>query len=265
MAKIELTDVSLTFTVHQQKRVTLKEYLLRGLFWQSTGRKLSVHALTGLNLTARDGDRVGIIGHNGAGKSTLLKLIAGIYPPTQGYREVEGRICSLFDISLGFEPEASGWDNITYRAYLQGETPGSLKGKIAAIAEFAELGEFLNIPVRHYSAGMMMRLAFAIATAIDPEVLLIDEVLAVGDLAFQHKARARMQEMMATARLMVVVAHDLGTIQELCNRALWMQHGQVMMDGPPDEVIAAYTQSVTPQAGPHVGAITDGAADRAAA
>lgn len=256
MAKIDLSNVSLTFTVHQQKRVTLKEYLVRGLFRSSVGGKIAVHALTGVNLEAHDGERVGIIGHNGAGKSTLLKLIAGIYPPTKGTRRVAGRICSLFDISLGFEPEASGWDNISFRAYLQGENPASLKGKMAEIAEFTELGEFLNIPVRHYSAGMLMRLAFAIATAIDPEVLLIDEVLAVGDMAFQKKAQARMREMMKTARLMVVVAHDLHTIRDLCTRCIWMQHGAVVMDGLPNDVIAAYTASVNPQAGPHVGATT---------
>jgi ABC-type polysaccharide/polyol phosphate transport system ATPase subunit len=217
---------------------------------------IAVHALSGVNLTAHDGERVGVIGHNGAGKSTLLKLIAGIYPPTKGKCAVRGRVCSLFDISLGFEPEASGWDNITYRAYLQGESPASLKGKIAEIAEFTELGDFLNIPVRHYSAGMLMRLAFAIATAIDPEVLLIDEVLAAGDMAFQQKAQARMKEMMATARLMVLVAHDLTTIRDLCTRAIWMQHGSVVMDGRPDAVIAAYAASVNPQGGPHVGAAT---------
>jgi ABC-type polysaccharide/polyol phosphate transport system ATPase subunit len=185
-----------------------------------------------------------VIGHNGAGKSTLLKLLAGIYPPTSGDRAVDGRICSLFDISLGFEPEASGWENITYRAYLQGETPATLKGKIEEIAAFTELGDFLDLPVRHYSAGMLMRLAFSIATTIEPEVLLVDEVLAVGDLSFQNKARARMREMMAAARLMVIVAHDLPTIRDLCTRVLWMEHGQVKMQGRPDEVIDAYVRSV---------------------
>lgn len=247
MAKIELDNVSLTFTVHQHKRVSLKEYLVRGLFRRSNNPPFAVHALAGVNLSARDGERVGVIGHNGAGKSTLLKLLAGIYPPTAGTRTVEGRICSLFDISLGFEPEATGWDNITYRAYLQGETPASLKGKVDAIAAFTELGDFLNVPVRHYSAGMLMRLAFSIATAIEPEVLLVDEVLAVGDLAFQHKARARMKEMMDSARLMVLVAHDLATIQEMCTTVLWMRHGQVVMQGPPGYVIDAYTESVALQ------------------
>ena len=244
MARIELTDASVTFTVRANKRISLKEYLVRGLFRRSASSAVAVHALAGVNLSARDGERVGVIGHNGAGKSTLLKLLAGIYPPTGGARAVDGKICSLFDISLGFEPEASGWENITYRAYLQGETPASLKGKIEDIAAFTELGDFLDLPVRHYSAGMLMRLAFSIATAIEPEVLLVDEVLAVGDLAFQNKARARMQEMMASARLMVIVAHDLTTIRDLCTKVLWMEHGQVRMEGPPDEVVAAYTESV---------------------
>jgi lipopolysaccharide transport system ATP-binding protein len=244
MARIELTDASVTFTVRPHKRVTLKEYLVRGLFRGSVNPAIQVHALSGINLTARDGDRVGVIGHNGAGKSTLLKLLAGIYPPTAGSREVDGTICSLFDISLGFEPEASGWDNITYRAYLQGETPTSLKGKLDGIAAFSELGDFLDLPVRHYSAGMLMRLAFSIATAIEPEVLLVDEVLAVGDLAFQNKAQARMKEMMASARVMVIVAHDLVTIRDMCTTVVWMEHGQVRMQGPPEEVIDAYVESV---------------------
>lgn len=246
MALIELTDASVTFTIRQHKRVSFKEYLVRGLFRQSVNSNVSVHALAGVNLTLRDGDRVGVIGHNGAGKSTLLKLLAGIYPPTSGGRTVEGKICSLFDISLGFEPEASGWDNIAYRAYLQGESPATLKGKIDGIAAFTELGEFLNVAVRHYSAGMMMRLAFAIATAIEPEVLLVDEVLAVGDLAFQQKAQARMREMMSSARVMVFVAHELETIRQMCNRVVWMRHGQVVMQGDPEDVIDAYIESVTP-------------------
>lgn len=255
MAKIELDDVHLTFTVHQQKRVSFKEYVVRGLFRKGGSNAVAVHALAGLNLSVHDGDRLGVIGHNGAGKSTLLKLIAGIYPPTGGEVAVDGSICSLFDISLGFEHEASGWENITYRAYLQGESPASLKGKINAIAEFTELGDFLNVPVRHYSAGMLMRLAFSIATAIEPEILLVDEVLAVGDLAFQQKAQARMKQLMSSARIMVLVAHDLGTIRTMCNRTVWMEHGVAKMDGPTDEVVDAYIASVTGKSVPHAGSL----------
>ncbi len=250
MAKIELTDVSIIFNAHPQKRVSLKEYLVRGLFRPSANPPMRVHALTGINLVARDGDRIGVIGHNGAGKSTLLKTLAGIYPPTTGTRIVDGKICSLFDIMTGFEPEATGWENILYRSYLQGETPRSIRGKLDAIAAFSELGDFLNIPVRNYSAGMMMRLAFSIATAIDPEVLLIDEVLAVGDLAFQTKAQARMRELMQSARLMVMVAHDLVSIRQMCTRVLWMAHGQIIRSGPTDEIVDEYVAAMHRQAQP---------------
>lgn len=243
MAKIELQDVSVTFNAYQQKRVSFKEYLMRGMFWGSRNPALRVRALEGVNLSARDGDRVGIIGHNGAGKSTLLKTLAGVYPPTSGTREVDGKICSLFDITLGFEFEATGWDNILYRSYLQGETPSTVRGKLDEIAAFSELGEFLSIPVRNYSAGMQMRLAFSIATAIDPEVLLIDEVLAVGDLAFQTKAKARMKELMKSSRLMVIVAHDLDAILDMCTSVIWMQHGQIVAQGPPKEIVDRYKEA----------------------
>jgi len=254
MAKIELNDLSLTFNIRQERKVTLKEYLSRMLFLPSRNPRVAVHALNDLNLTAADGDRIGIIGHNGAGKSTLLKLLAGVYPPTKGTRVVEGRICSLFDISLGFEHEANGWDNIKYRAYLMGETPDTLKKKIQGIADFSELGDFLNIPVRYYSSGMLVRLAFSISTAVEPEVLLIDEVLSAGDMSFQIKARERMKDMMASARLMVLVTHEMANIDTLCNRALWMQHGRILMDGKPAEVVEAYQRSMTaPSEAHHVG------------
>ncbi|MBN9117772.1 MAG: ABC transporter ATP-binding protein [Planctomycetes bacterium] len=245
MAKIELTDVSITFNAHQQKRVSLKEYLVRRLYNRSVNPVMRVHALSNINLTVRDGERIGVIGHNGAGKTTLLKTLAGVYPPTTGTRVVEGKICSLFDITLGFEQEATGWENVLYRSYLQGETPTSIRGKLDGIAQFAELGEFLNTAVRNYSAGMLMRLAFSIATSIDPEVLLVDEVLAVGDLAFQNKAQARMRELMSSSRLMVMVAHDLDAVRRLCTRVIWMTHGQIIMDGSPNEVIDAYVTTVT--------------------
>lgn len=250
MPRIELDDVSLTFNLRATRKTTLKEYLLRGLFLQSTNPKIAVHALNAVSLRATEGDRIGVIGHNGAGKSTLLRVLAGVYPPTSGGRLVEGKICSLFEIGLGFEMEANGWDNIAYRGYLQGETPRTLKSKIGGIAEFTELGDFLNIPVRFYSAGMLMRLAFAIATAVEPEVLLVDEVLSVGDLAFQKKASERMRGMMSKSRVMVMVSHDLSSIRNLCTHVLWLQHGSVLMQGRPDEVCDAYVRSVAPAATP---------------
>ena len=244
MARIELNNVSLTFQIRHGGRITLKEFLIRHLFRRAIPPRVQVHALQNVNLEIGEGQRVGIIGHNGAGKSTLLKVLAGIYPPTDGERIVTGQISSLFDISLGFEADANGWENIAYRGYLQGETPASIQAKMRPIAEFSELGDFLDLPVRYYSAGMLVRLAFSIATAIDPEILLVDEVLSVGDLAFQQKARERMREMMAKARLIVVVSHDLDSLAKLCDRVLWLDHGRVRQLGAAAEVIDAYARSV---------------------
>lgn len=245
MALIELDDVGLRFNVRRFGRISLKEYLLRGFFRRSKKATFEVQALENINLTIEEGDRLGIIGHNGAGKSTLLKLLAGIYPPTAGRRRVNGQISSLFDIALGFEQEASGWENIMYRGYLQGETPQSIRAKMQPIAEFSELGDFLNMPVHYYSAGMLVRLAFSVATAIQPEILIVDEVLAAGDLAFQAKARDRMRELMSTARAVIVVSHDLASLSLLCDRVVWLDHGKIRMTGSTDDVIAAYTQQVT--------------------
>jgi ABC-type polysaccharide/polyol phosphate transport system ATPase subunit len=244
MPLVHLEDVTLWFRVRCHGRVSLKEYVLRGMFRRSQQTAIEVRALSEINLSVGEGERVGIIGPNGAGKSTLLKLLAGIYPPTRGRRIVSGRISSLFDIALGFEPDATGWENIAYRSYLQGETPQSIRPKIQPIAEFSELGDFLNMPVRYYSAGMMVRLAFSIATAVEPEILIIDEVLSAGDLAFQAKARQRMSDLITSARAVIVVSHDLHSLELLCDRVLWLDHGRVRLNGPTQEVIAAYKQQV---------------------
>ena len=244
MARIELENVSLTFKVRQGGRITLKEFLVRQMFRRSTSPIIKVRALRNICLRFAEGERIGIIGHNGAGKSTLLKLLAGVYPPSKGQLTVEGRISSLFDLALGFEGDASGWENIFYRGYLQGETPKSVRAKMQGIADFSELGDFLKMPVRYYSAGMLVRLAFSIATAIEPEILLVDEVLGAGDLAFQVKARQRMLDMMSKARLIVMVSHDMESLPKLCERGIWLDHGQVRQAGPILEVIAAYTNFV---------------------
>ena len=244
MVQIDLDHVNLEFHVRQFKRLTLKEFLVRGMFKRSANPIMHVHALKDVTLQVVEGERLGILGHNGAGKSTLLKLLAGIYPPSRGTRRVVGRISSLFDIALGFELDSNGWENIYNRGYLQGQTPKSIKGKVDQIAEFSELGQSLDMPVRYYSAGMMVRLAFSIATAIDPEILLVDEVLSAGDLAFKNKARQRIDEMMAKAHLMVVVSHDLESLEKMCNRVAWLDHGRVVRTGPSAEVIAAYAASV---------------------
>jgi ABC-type polysaccharide/polyol phosphate transport system ATPase subunit len=246
MARIELDEIGLTFKVRKTRVLTLKEFLLKGMFTQARNPVMEVHALHDLNLHIKQGERLGVLGYNGAGKTTLLRLLAGIYAPTAGRLVVEGKVSSLFDINLGFEGEASGWENIAYRSYLQGETPATVRRKKMEIAEFSELGDFLNMPVRYYSAGMLVRLAFSIATAIEPEVLLVDEVLSVGDLPFQAKARERMQQMMAKAHLIVIVSHDLVSLQQTCTRAVWMHQGRIYRSGPCDDVIAAYKAASVP-------------------
>ncbi len=205
---------------------------------------MEVRALRDVTLHIGDGERLGVLGANGSGKSTLLRLLAGVYQPTAGRRHVQGKVASLFELALGFEREASGWKNILYRGYLQGETARSMRARALEIAEFSELGSFLDLPVRYYSAGMLVRLAFSIATAIDPEVLLVDEVLGAGDLAFQIKAQERLREMMGRARILVVVSHDLKALSGLCDRAVWLDHGRVQSDGSVEEVSAAYVRHV---------------------
>ena len=244
MSHIRIDDVSLRFRVRKSGRVSLKEYVLRQMFRPSRNPVIEVPALQNVSFEVREGERLGIIGRNGAGKSTLLKVLAGIYQPTTGQRFVQGRISSLFDITLGFEPEASGRQNIFYRGYLLRETPRSLRSKIQSIAEFTELGEALDMPVRYYSAGMLVRLAFAISTAIEPDVLLVDEALGAGDQGFQAKARRRMQELIGRAKLIVIVSHDLNSLAKLCDRVLWLDHGRVQQFGPVDATIAAYLRFI---------------------
>lgn len=240
MAHITFQDVAVHFELRRRRGTTLKEFLLRGMFRPQVNPKLKVRALDGVSFEVGDGERLGVIGHNGAGKSTLLKTIAGVYQPTGGRCRVDGRICSLFDVTLGFEADATGWENIAYRSYLQGETPRTIAPRLQSIAEFSELGEHLHMPVRYYSTGMAVRLGFAIATSFDPEVLVVDEILSAGDLDFQEKARRRMESMIHSARLVVLSSHDLNSLAELCDRILWIDHGRIRMHGAADEVIDAY-------------------------
>lgn len=241
MALIDFDKVDLVYPVRENRGITLKDLIVKSLLRKKgAARWSSVQALKGVSFTIGDGERVGIIGRNGAGKSTLLRAVAGVFPVYVGRRGVEGSICSLLDIGLGFEYSASGWDNIRFRGYLQGETPASIGAKLESIAAFTELGEFLNLPLHCYSTGMVMRLAFAIATCGHPEILLVDEVFATGDLGFQQKAQARMLEFMDRARIVVMVGHNLDFLEAFSTRVLWLDHGQIRADGPPRDIIAQY-------------------------
>jgi len=246
MAKIELQNARLTFRLRTGGRVGLKEFLLSGFLRKQESCYKEIHALRGIDLKVEDGQRIGIIGHNGAGKSTLIRLIAGVYGVTSGLCRVEGRISSLMDIGVGIEPNATGWNNIAYRCYLQGDTPKDVEAKRPGIADFTGLGEFLHLPIRYYSSGMYVRFAFAVATAIDPEILLLDEVFGAGDLDFQEKAQKRMHELIDKARILVFASHDLALIEKLCDRVIWMDKGTIIREGTPGDLIAQYKEKYLP-------------------
>lgn len=239
MTVIDLQNASLRFNLNAAGRVPLKDRFLQLCSGNRTPRR-HVDAVKNMNLQIRAGERIGLIGGNGAGKSSLLRLLAGIYRPTTGSLRVDGKIDSMLDLGIGIEPEATGWKNIEFRCYLRGETPKQMRAKREQIGEFSELGDHLNTLVRFYSTGMTVRLLFALATAIDPDVLLVDEVLSAGDLGFVEKARRRMIDLIEKARVLVCASHDLGSLSELCTRALWIRQGEIVADAKPDEVIREY-------------------------
>ncbi|RUX96608.1 MULTISPECIES: ABC transporter ATP-binding protein [unclassified Mesorhizobium] len=227
----------------------LKDWLVGRL----TGRKgnlstYSVNALHQLNLKIGSGERVGLIGLNGAGKSTLLKVMAKIYPPTSGKVTVRGHVCPMFEFATGFEMNQSGWDNIRIRGLLLGMSPAEIEEKLLEIGEFTELGEFLDYPVRTYSAGMFVRLAFAVSTSINPEILLIDEVMGAGDIRFADKAKRRMYEFMEQGKILVFASHAPTLLESFCKRTIWLDAGGIRMDGETSEVLERYSRANLPGA-----------------
>ncbi len=242
MPQIQLDHVDLEFRVGAERHATLQSALKRGLRRHRVETR-TVKALKDVTLSIRTGERVGLIGHNGAGKSTLLKVMAGIYPPQRGVVATEGHVCPLFEFVTGFEMEATGWENIRTRALLLGMAPKEIDQKIDSIAAFSNLGEFLDIPVRHYSSGMFVRLAFATSTAVDPQILLLDEVMAAGDAAFIDSARRRMNELMERASIVVFASHSLEVLGTFCNRTILLRQGRIVADGPTADVIQLYSTS----------------------
>ncbi|MCX7884031.1 MAG: ABC transporter ATP-binding protein [Caloramator sp.] len=239
MSYIILKNVNLIYDL--QNEFKIKDVILKNnKINNSLINNKKIHALKNINLEIKEGDRIGIIGHNGAGKSSFLKLVAGIYPPTTGNISVNGRIACLFELATGFEMEATGWDNIFLRGLMLGETPKSISKKAKEIAEFSELGEYLNIPVKYYSSGMFVRLAFSISTAIEPEILLLDEVVAAGDAAFLKKAQKRMLELIDNVKILIFVTHDMNSLNKFCNKCIWLDNGEIKMIGKTDEVSQIY-------------------------
>lgn len=245
---ISLDRVSVSFPVYQGGSRSLKK---RVLFHGSAGRigrdashKIIIEALREVSFSLSAGDRLALIGANGAGKTTLLRTIAGIYEPIEGSVVTRGRISPMFDISLGIDADLSGYDNIRLRALLLGLSPGAIEQHLPDIAQFTELGEYLDMPVRTYSSGMILRLGFAVATCFQPEILLMDEWILAGDAHFMSRAEARVQSFIERASVMVLASHNLQLCSRWCTMGVWLDQGRVREFGPVDKVIEQYTMSV---------------------
>lgn len=238
---IRLQAVNLHYASVAFKDRSLKE-LVSSIFRRASRRAVikDVHALKNISLEIKAGERVGLLGHNGAGKSTFLKTIAGLYPITSGRVDVQGEVRSLFDLSMGFEPDATGRENILYRGLLLGLSPDFMRKKEAEIVEFAGLGEFIDYPIKTYSAGMQVRLAFAISTAVGGDILLLDEVIGAGDANFMAKAKQRITSLVEQAEILVLASHDFAAMNSLCSRGLVFHRGSIIFDGPIHEAIAEY-------------------------
>jgi lipopolysaccharide transport system ATP-binding protein len=244
MVSIEFEHAFVDFPVYNADARSLKKRLIQvatgGQIGANDQGRVIVRALEDLSLKLHDGDRVGLIGHNGAGKSTLLRLISGVYEPSSGRAQTTGDVASLIDISLGIDPEATGRENIFLRGGLLGLSRSEILDQIDSIIEFSELGDFVDMPLRTYSTGMQLRLAFAVSTVVRPEILLMDEWLSVGDEGFQEKAEARLAELVRSTNILVIASHSRELISRVCNRLVWLEHGRVKMDGDPNDVAPLY-------------------------
>ncbi|WKD58517.1 ABC transporter ATP-binding protein [Corynebacterium caspium] len=249
---IDTHNACVDFPIFDAKSRSMKKAFLGaagGVIGRNASNTVVVEALKNINLHLREGDRVGLVGHNGAGKSTLLRLLSGIYEPTRGSATVSGRIAPVFDLGVGMDPEISGYENIIIRGLFLGQTRRAMRKRIDDIAEFSELGEYLNMPLRTYSTGMRVRLALGVVTSIEPEILLLDEGIGAVDAAFMSKARKRLQELVSRSGILVFASHSNDFLAQLCNTALWIDHGEIRQAGLVDEVVEAYEG---PDAGNHV-------------
>lgn len=246
MVAITLSNVGVDIPIYDVSRASLRKALIGrtvgGRFGEA-GSHVIVGALKNIDFEARDGDRIGLIGENGSGKSTLLRVISRVYPPTNGTVSIVGDISPMFDATLGMSMDATGLENIRIAGTIWGMTAAQIKGNIDDIAEFTELGDFLKVPVRTYSTGMLLRLAFAIATARQPEILLIDEIIGVGDKVFFDKAFKRLQRLVERSRILMVATHMDDIVRRLCNKVVWLSHGRLVDYGNVDQVLAAYRNS----------------------
>lgn len=243
---IKVDNVSMRFNLGIEKNFSLKLFFIN-LFKprKKKSKKPDFWALKDVSFKVKRGEVVGFIGSNGAGKSTMLKVIAGVMKPTKGKVEVHGNICPMIELGAGFDMDLTARENIFLNGAVLGYSKKFIEEKFDEIVEFSELKDFLDVPVRNFSSGMTARLAFSIATVVDPEILIVDEILSVGDMAFQAKSEAKMRSMIGGGTTVLFVSHSLVQIENLCDRAIWLEHGQVVKTGPAKEVCEEYYKSQT--------------------
>jgi lipopolysaccharide transport system ATP-binding protein len=249
-ALVDVQNLSVLFPLYHGSSRSLKKMVVAaasGRLAKDQQQRVVVRALSNINLHLESGDRLGLVGSNGAGKTTLLRVLAGIYEPVLGGLRVKGSLNALLDPNLGMNMELTGRKNILLRGLYNGLPRSALPRLEEDVAEFAELSDFLDLPVRIYSAGMVVRLGFALATAIKPQILLMDEWFLAGDATFMDKARNRLEEMVRGADILVLSSHQIGIVRNWCTRVLWLEQGQIVADGPTDEVLDRYLDSVPGQ------------------
>jgi lipopolysaccharide transport system ATP-binding protein len=229
MTFVRAREVTVDYPIYEASARSLKSAVLRaatgGVLAQDASHRVVVRALDRLNFELQEGDRVGLIGHNGSGKSTLLRVIAGVYEPVSGSIEVSGQVASMLNIWLGMNMDATGLENIYLRARVLGMRPAYVDSIVGEIQSFAELGDYIHMPLRTYSSGMQMRLAFAVSTAVDADIVLMDEWLSAGDASFTEKAQVRLNEMLGRTRILVVASHDQDLVRRNCNKIMRLEHG----------------------------------------
>ena len=242
MSIIEIDNVSMRFNLSKERHESFKEYFLA--LAKGHLQFDEFYALKNVNLRVEPGDFYGLIGLNGSGKSTLLKVISGVYKPTTGTVKVNGTIAPLIELGAGFDMDLTARENIYLNGTVLGFTPKYIDSKFDEIVEFSELRDFLDVPLKNYSSGMVARIAFAIATITKPDILIADEILSVGDFMFQQKCHQRMEQMLSGGTTLLFVSHDINQVKQLCKRAIWIDHGHIRGDGPAEEVCNAYVEAM---------------------
>lgn len=238
---IRVTNLSMDFKYSKDKIDSLKEYIIRTIK-RDKRKSRKVRVLDNINFEVKRGEKLGILGFNGAGKSTLLKIISGIYEPSEGEVKINGKIAPLLELSAGFDKNYTGRDNIYLNGAFLSMDKKYLDSKIDEIIEYSELGEYIDVPIKNYSKGMKAKLGFSIATLIEPDILIIDEILSVGDIKFRKKSGKKINEMMAEGVTVILVSHSIRQVKRICDRCIWIDDGKLVMEGPAEEVCNAYIE-----------------------